>query len=828
MTQANMIPAVWVSRLGKRVQAVAALALSSVLAAELLRGVEEGSGGDGAAMVQGQGLAQASLLQAVAAWPANTSMELHWTALPDLKMPSNGRLWVTLFLRAVAKDREAATTDVLESYFRLKPLLPVFFRHLAFAPVEDVEALRQRLAPFGAAGAVAIGRQQKRIALGKPVAHTSLGFGPLKSGAVAEQAIDHRFPWVASGAGTDGLVRALMQQLNPTQWIVRVAPASAKAAALETLRAEVQACDRFLGQGHTGEVTLMEQAQGLRMIALRQLVRLTEAGLKVGVFWVGAAPMNGATASVFTHMLLAATSALGGDQIHAGGFCARAIRADKARDTGRFGRTPISAGEAAAAFQLPTAPLHDLPGLPILRWRTCPATLEDDGEPDAVGITLFDNVHQGVAQPIRLSNEDRLRHMAVFGATGTGKSTYMANMIVADIVQGRGVTVIDPHGSLVESILPYIPEARRQDVVLFDVTDRERPIGFNPLEWETIQERDLIIEEIYACLEVMYDFKQTGGPVFENNYRKMMTLLCGDEQSRGSRNGFVGTVLDLTRCYQDEQFRRFLGDTIADRDVKEFLTELERSRGEAQLANISPYVTSKFGRFTSDTALKRIFGQERSRIDFNAIIGENRIFLVKLGRGDFGESVCGLLCTMLLTRLKMAAMKRGPLASAQGREHFIYVDESGLVPGHVIAGLLSEIRKYGIGIVLGSQYTKQLTSAVANTRKDTLLDSVHGNVGTMVVFRMGKEDAREMSALFWPSCGMLDIMRLPNFCGYCKMSAGSQSLPPFSFRSRPLDPIGRHDQADAIREQSRRRYGISAELVDDLLVQHRKLQKADA
>ncbi|MBI5551733.1 MAG: type IV secretion system DNA-binding domain-containing protein [Desulfobacterales bacterium] len=171
-------------------------------------------------------------------------------------------------------------------------------------------------------------------------------------------------------------------------------------------------------------------------------------------------------------------------------------------------------------------------------------------------------------------------------------------------------------------------------------------------------------------------------------------------------------------------------------------------------------------------------------------------------------------------------MKRGPLASARGREHFIYVDEAGLVPGHLLAALLSEIRKYGIGIVLGSQYTKQLTSAVANTRKDTLLDSVHGNVGTMVVFRLGKEDAREMSALFWPSCGILDIVRLPNFCGYCKMSAGSQSLPPFSFQSRPLDSAGRHDQADEIRERSRQRYGVSATLVDDLLVQHRKAHKS--
>lgn len=821
MTQIHQIPAVWSARSGAKVQAAVALKLSSLLLAELLRGVNDTSRGDGATRTNMAYKAQWVFLQALAAWPANILVELHWTALPDLKMPSNGRLEVTLFLRAWEKDRESAVTGVLDGFFRLKPLLSTGFRHLAFTPVKDVHVVQHWMAPFEAAGAVRIDRKRKRVSLCRPVKHTSLGFGPRQTSDESELSIDHCFPWVPMREGTDHLVSVLMQQLDYTQLIVRLSPAAGKQKDLDKLRATVQACDRYLAREQNVDLTLTEQARQLRALALRQLVALTDGGFRTGVFWVSAAPMSPQAAAVLSGMLLAPTSALGHDNSHSGGFVTKTVPVGKARQGTYVSPDIITTAEAAAVFQLPTSPLQDLPGLPIQRWRTAMAAAGGLGRQPSEGVELFDNVHQSVTQPIGLANHDRLTHMALFGGSGTGKSTLMANMVLADIDQGRGVSVLDPHGSLVDSILGRIPQCRWQDVILFDIADRERPIGFNLLQWQTIEERDLIIEDIFMCMDVMYDHKLVSGPIFENNYRNMMTLLCGDTESRHLRNGFTGTVIDFCRCYLDSGFRTFLVETIGTNEVKDFVTELERTRGEAQLCNLAPYITSKFSRFTTDITLRRVFGQERTGLNFDEIIDRKKIFLVKLGRGQFGESVCSLLAAMILSRLKMAAMQRGPLASFKGREHFIYVDEAGLLPGYLLGALLSEIRKFGIGLVLGSQYTRQLTSTMSATRKDTLLDSVNGNVGTVVAFRLGKDDANEMGALFWPVCSMLDIVRLPNFCGYCKISAGHRNSPPFSFRSRPLQHPYRDETAERLRHQSRFAYGTPADQVDQLILARR-------
>jgi hypothetical protein len=434
-------------------------------------------------------------------------------------------------------------------------------------------------------------------------------------------------------------------------------------------------------------------------------------------------------------------------------------------------------------------------------------------KPEVNGLHLFDNDHNGQVQPLILPIEDRMRHLFLCGQTGTGKSTFMEHLILQDIEQGRGIAVIDPHGDMVESLLGRIGDNRAEDVVLFDVLDREMPLGFNLLQWKTIDERDLIIDEIYQSLEMMYDMKQTGGPIFESNFRNMLKLLMGD--GGDARGNFIPTVVDFLRCYLDDDFRKWLTQTIDDDEVVNFIRELERPTcGDAQLRNMAPYVTSKFGRFTNDITLKRVFGQSYTSFDFDEILNDQKILLVKLGRGRFGSSVCSLLTSQLLLKIKLAAMQRGNLAANERKDFFLYVDEAGLVPGHSLGELLSEARKFRLGVVLASQYTKQLTHAMATGRKDTLLNSIHGNVGTTVIFRLGKEDAKEMSSHFWPEFSTLDIMRLPNFRGYAKMQTGSQPSRPFSFKTRPISVERMRSQAEKIRALSTFLHGTPVADVD--------------
>jgi len=160
-------------------------------------------------------------------------------------------------------------------------------------------------------------------------------------------------------------------------------------------------------------------------------------------------------------------------------------------------------------------------------------------------IRMFANVHQVSSQTVVLGPDDRMRHMFIMGQTGTGKSTLMENMILQDIRSGRGLAVIDPHGEMIDALVGKIPSDRLRDVVLFDLLDREKPLGFNLIEWKSLEERDLIIDELYQTIDRIYDMRQAGGPIFENNFRNMLKLLMGDKP----RDGFVATILEFVRCY---------------------------------------------------------------------------------------------------------------------------------------------------------------------------------------------------------------------------------------------------------------------------------------
>ncbi|WP_419656050.1 uncharacterized protein Dvar_51540 [Desulfosarcina variabilis str. Montpellier] len=814
------LPAVITRSMDGGVEAIVALALRSVASAELVSTSNDNGTPNNQALLINQWQSRQQLMQALAIWPDHTAIELHWTAHPDLKQPVQGQLWISIILRTIADDRDAAIQGAIQGYLRLRPLLETHLPFVTFSSISQKSELRCRLHPFDARYAMAIGRLRRRVALSNPLPRTSVGFGPILEPAEKGDCVDLCFPWSPARMTSNQLAKAMMALWDPIQLVVRLTPYRPNRDEFRQFENQIADCERFLTAGSGDQVASARQVSMIRDMALLQLARINEAAFRVCAFLFSSTPIDEALAGGLTQLMLASTTGKEGNHLFVGGHTVFPIDVADTINPFFLGEVPVSCQEASAIFALPLPVIGESSGLYVRRWRTAAITSVFGNTASKKSIVLFDNFHNERLQPVSLTNDDRMKHMFVVGATGTGKSVFLTNMILQDISKGNGVFVMDPHGDMVESILPRIPRRRAADVILFDVLD-ERPVGFNLLQWDTIEERDMIIDEMYQAIDLMYDMKVAGGPIFENHFRKMLKLLCGD--GNGQRQNFFPTVLEFERCYLEKDMRRWLSERTSEKDVKDFIKEIERSNtGEIQLCNVAQYITSKFGRFTADQNLRRIFGQDTTSFSFDDILQQGKIFLVKMGRGRCGTAVSSLLASQLVARFKIAAMRRGSIPEKERKDFFMYIDEAGLIPPASIGDLLSEARKYRLGVVLSTQYTKQLSSQLSSTRKDTLLDSVIGNVGAIVAFRLGREDAKEMAINFWPDFSTIDIVRLPNFHGYAKIQNGSQPSSPFSLRTRPLSARGRAIVAEEIRKVSSVWHGNDPEEVDAQIQNRRK------
>jgi hypothetical protein len=471
--------------------------------------------------------------------------------------------------------------------------------------------------------------------------------------------------------------------------------------------------------------------------------------------------------------------------------------------------------EAACAFRLPSPPLGNIPlGFPVKKFRTAPA-MTSAGTAEKTDITFALNCHNGIELPVAMDNESRFRHCFILGQTGTGKSTLMTHMIMQDIKAGRGVAVVDPHGEMIDDIVGKIPEERAEDVIFFDPLDTERPMGFNVLEWNTVYERDLIIDELYRTFHHLYDFKQTGGPIFELYFRGALGMLMGDKK----REDFTATLLDFTRFFTDKRFRNYLKDSVDDLQMHDFLKQAEAVTGDASMQNVTPYIISKFARFR-DITLTRIIGQTSTKFSFEEIMDQGKIFLIKLGKGRFGSTTSALLANMIVGRFKLAAMKRTEMPATLRRDFFLYVDEAHNLPSDNFMELLSEARKYKLGLVLATQYAAQLTRTTPETR-DNLLSAILGNVGQTIIFRLGPEDAQAMAPSLYPCFGKQDIIGLPNWHGYVRMQQNNNNTAPFSIKTLTDDTPWAPETAQRIKHLSRIKYGMDVPEIDKMIYDRR-------
>jgi hypothetical protein len=422
-----------------------------------------------------------------------------------------------------------------------------------------------------------------------------------------------------------------------------------------------------------------------------------------------------------------------------------------------------------------------------------PMRYEHDHENDLIyfGQTNFRNQ----MRKFGMKTDDRRRHTYVIGKTGMGKTTLLENMILADIYAGHGCCYVDPHGDTAERLIDFIPSWRINDVVYFNPSDVDHPIGFNILEAIDPKMKNLVAAALMSI------FKK----IWENVWSARMEYILNNTilallDTPGT------TLLGVNRMLSDKDYRLEIVRNIKDPIVKQFWVQ-EYAQYDAKFASeaVAP-IQNKVGQFLSSSVMRNIVAQAKSSIDLRQIMDQQKIFIINLSKGRVGEDAMRLLGGMLITKLQVAAMERVDMPEKDRNDFYLYVDEFQNFAVESFASILSEARKYRLNLIMAHQYIAQLSEEVR--------DAVFGNVGTLITFRVGSPDAVFMEAEFMPRFLPEDIINLPKYGIYLKLMIDGVTSQPFSAVTLP--PIAqRTASSPKVIAQSRERYSGNRENIEN-------------
>jgi hypothetical protein len=452
---------------------------------------------------------------------------------------------------------------------------------------------------------------------------------------------------------------------------------------------------------------------------------------------------------------------------------------------------------------------------PNINWLTAKHAALPSNMPEE-GIILGHNIYRGEIKPIRIKRDDRRRHMYIIGKSGVGKSQYLASLAIQDIINGEGVCVLDPHGDLINDIIGRIPPQRAEDVILFSPADIERPLALNLLEYDPRypEQKTFVINEMIKIFDKLYDLKATGGPIFEQYMRNAMLLIM-DSPATGS------TLMEIPKVLADADFRRSKLEQCNDPTVVDFWRkEAEKAGGDAALANIVPYITSKLTSFISNDTMRPIIGQQKSSFNLRDIMDNKKILLVNLAKGQIGEMNSYLLGMILVGKILMSALSRSDVNQENRQDFYFYIDEFQNFTTDSICAILSEARKYRLNLIIAHQYLGQLV-----VKQDTSIrDAVFGNVGSWVVFKIGSDDAEVMQKEFAPVFNQYDLINIEKFTAYVKLLIDNTASRPFSMVTTwPLPGEVDPNIAGQIKSLSRYKYGQDRNIIEAEIRQRIKM-----
>jgi len=369
-----------------------------------------------------------------------------------------------------------------------------------------------------------------------------------------------------------------------------------------------------------------------------------------------------------------------------------------------------------------------------------------------------------------IKRKDRRQHMYVLGKSGTGKSVLLSNLIVQNIQNGEGVCVVDPHGELVEEILHLIPDHRVKDVIYFNPADADFHVGFNVIQLDDPKYKHLVASGLMGIFTKIWANAWSSRMEYILN-NAILALL----DTPGT------TLLGIPRLLVDKDYRQMIIGNLKDPVVKAFwVHEYEQWREQFRNEAIAP-IQNKVGQFLSTSIIRNVVGQPKSTIDIFDIMNEGKIFLVNVSKGRIGEDNSALLGGMIITKIQLAAMERVRIPEEERKDFYLYVDEFQNFATDSFANILSEARKYRLNLTVAHQYTAQLE----NKDGSKVRDAVFGNVGTMIIFRVGADDADFLEKEFEPEFTAQDLVNLPNYHVYLKLMIDGVTSRPFSATTLP-------------------------------------------
>lgn len=360
-----------------------------------------------------------------------------------------------------------------------------------------------------------------------------------------------------------------------------------------------------------------------------------------------------------------------------------------------------------------------------------------------------------------IRKKDRRYHMYVVGKTGVGKSTLLLNMIRQDIENNEGICVLDPHGDLIDKILKGIPEYRLKDLIYFNPQYKEQSLYFNPLEVFNPSERHLVVSSLVSVFKKIWaDFF---GPRMEYILRNSLSTLVEFSNS---------TLVDLERILQDRDFRMKVIERLQNRNLKDFwLNEFEKYHPKFQQEAIAP-IQNKIGQFLNNPILRNILSQPKSSFNLREIMDNGKILLINLSKGRIGEDATSLLGSMLISKMGLSALSRQDIPKEKRKDFYLYVDEFQSFATSSFTDILSEARKYLLSLILANQYLSQIDEKVRG--------AIFGNVGTIISFKVGLEDAKFLAEEFYPKFSQEDLINLPCYSIYLKLMIDGKTSKPFS------------------------------------------------